>query len=174
MQTEIADGICLTDFRPTDVESLVKYVNDRDIYDRTLRIPYPYAASDAERWLGVVAKLNEENGQSVQWAIRREGEAIGGIGLQDLVVGRVHSAEIGYWLAKSFWGNGIMTAAVKPICQHAFENLGLVRIHSHVFSFNAASARVLTKCGFEQEGYLRKHFIKDGKYIDAKVFGLVQ
>jgi RimJ/RimL family protein N-acetyltransferase len=174
MLTEIAAGICLTEFRPTDVESLVKFLNDRDIYERTSRIPYPYTALDAERWLGIVAQTNETKGQQVVWAIRQGEEVIGSIGLHDFIAEQPHRAEIGYSLAKPFWGNGIMTAAVTAVCRHAFESLGLVRIHAHVFSFNDASARVLKKCGFEQEGYLRKHFVKDGKYIDAKVFGLVQ
>lgn len=53
-------------------------------------------------------------------------------------------------------------------------NLGLGKITAHVFSFNDASARVLEKCGFEQEGYLTKHFVKHGRLIDAQAFGLVR
>ena len=175
MQSEIAPGICLTEFRPSDAESLVKFLNDRDIYDRTLRIPYPYTASDAEKWLGVAEKATRENGQPVHWAIRQQGQVIGGIGLDGFVIGRSHRAEIGYWLAKPYWGKGIMTAAVKSVCRHAFENLGVVRIHAHVHSFNAASGRVLEKCGFEQEGYLRKHFFKATcMYLDTKIYGLVR
>jgi RimJ/RimL family protein N-acetyltransferase len=174
MQIEIAAGICLTEYCRSDIESLVAFLNDRDIYDRTLRIPFPYTVSDAEEWLGNVAREREQNGEPVHWAIRHGDQAIGGIGLHEFVVGRSHRAEIGYSLAKPYWGNGIMTAAVKSVCRHAFANLGLVRVHAHVFSFNTPSTRVLEKCGFEQEGYLRKHFIKDGKYIDAKIYGLVQ
>ena len=43
-----------------------------------------------------------------------------------------------------------------------------------VFTGNPASARVLEKCGFVQEGYLRKHYLKDGKFIDARLFGLLR
>jgi hypothetical protein len=42
------------------------------------------------------------------------------------------------------------------------------------FSVNDASGRVLEKCGFELEGYLRKHCLKDGRFIDAKAYGLVR
>ena len=99
---------------------------------------------------------------------------IGGIGFDDIEIGKSHRAEVGYWLAKPYWNRGIMTAVVRRICQHAFESWGLVKIAAHVFYFNTASARVLEKCGFQQEGFLRKHHLKDGQLIDAFVYGLVR
>jgi ribosomal-protein-alanine N-acetyltransferase len=99
---------------------------------------------------------------------------IGGCGLNDFEIGKSHRAEIGYWLAKGFWGRGIMTAVVQRLCRHAFEEFGLVKITAQVHSENMASARVLEKCGFQQEGFLRKHFLKDGKFIDARLFALLR
>ena len=96
------------------------------------------------------------------------------MGLEGTGLGRSHRCEIGYWLAKPYWGRGIMTAVVRAICRHAFDNLGLGKITAHVFSFNDASARVLEKCGFEQEGFLRQHYLKDGQLIDVKAYGLVR
>jgi [ribosomal protein S5]-alanine N-acetyltransferase len=82
--------------------------------------------------------------------------------------------DVGYWLAKPYWGRGIMTAVVRKACEFAFAEFGLVMIVAHVFSENEASAKVLEKCGFRQEGYLRKHHLKDGNYLDAKLFALVK
>ena len=67
-----------------------------------------------------------------------------------------------------------MTAVVRAATTLAFSELGLAKLTAHVFSGNAASARVLEKCGFEREGYFRKHFFKDGKYLDGLAFGLVK
>jgi RimJ/RimL family protein N-acetyltransferase len=67
-----------------------------------------------------------------------------------------------------------MTVVVKKTCELAFHEWGLAKITAHVFAFNPASARVLEKCGFEQEGYLKKHFLKDGQFIDANVYGLLR
>lgn len=47
-----------------------------------------------------------------------------------------------------------------------------MKITAHVFATNPASARVLQKCGFVQEGYLKKHYLKDGQYPDARLFAL--
>jgi ribosomal-protein-alanine N-acetyltransferase len=176
MPFDIGNGLHLTDFHRSDADVLVEHLSDKDIYDRTLRIPYPYTAADAQRWLDIVEKATKQNGhQPVNWVVRdHDDRVIGGIGLDGFVIGKSHRAEIGYWLGRPFWGRGIMPAAVHVVCCHAFENLGLVKVQAHVFSFNDASARVLEKCGFELEGYLRKHFLKDGNYIDAKAYGLVR
>jgi [ribosomal protein S5]-alanine N-acetyltransferase len=141
--------------------------------DTSLRIPYPYTEADAGDWLALMAKAIQQQGQPVQWAIRNQEEfLIGGCGFDGFQIGKSHWAEIGYWLAKPSWGKGIMTAVVRRACEFAFNEWGLVKITAHVFSFNAASTRVLQKCGFEQEGYLKKHHQKDGHLIDARLYAL--
>src|SRR5690606_12348842 len=85
-----------------------------------------------------------------------------------------HKAEIGYWLAKPWWGRGIMTAVVGKACEYAFSRWQLVRITAHVFESNIASARVLEKNGFEFERLLRKHHLKDGRFLDSRLFALVR
>jgi RimJ/RimL family protein N-acetyltransferase len=166
--------IHLSEFRPSDKCALVEHLNDRDIYERTLRIPFPYTDADADEWLALVAKTTKQQGRSLHWAIRTADDAlIGGCGFDGFQVGESHRAEIGYWLAKPFWGRGIMTAVVQRVCRHAFEEFGLVKITAHVFLHNPASARVLQKCGFQEEGLLRRHFHKDGRFIDARLFALL-
>jgi RimJ/RimL family protein N-acetyltransferase len=39
---------------------------------------------------------------------------------------------------------------------------------------NPASARVLRKCGFVQEGFLHKQYLKDGRFLDATLFALLK
>jgi RimJ/RimL family protein N-acetyltransferase len=175
MNIVVSDQVRLSEFRASDKDALIGHLNDRDIYDRTLRIPFPYTDASADEWLGLVAKITKQQGRPVQWAIRTGDDAlIGGCGFDGFQIGKSHRAEIGYWLAKPYWGQGIMTAVVQQVCQHAFEEFGLVRITAHVFSHNPASARVLEKCGFKQEGSLRKHFLKDGQFLDARLFALVR
>jgi RimJ/RimL family protein N-acetyltransferase len=175
MNLVVTDQVSVTDFRPSDKSSLIQHLSDKDIYDRTLRIPYPFTESDANEWLALVAKATREQGQSVQWAIRnRDGMLTGVVSFDGLQVGKTHRGEIGYWLAKPFWGQGTMTAVVQRACQHAFEALGLMKITAHVFAHNLASCRVLEKCGFQQEGFLRKHYLKDGHYLDVKLYALLR
>ena len=170
MQLSVNEQIQLTEFRRSDIDALAEYLADEDIYRCTLRIPRPYTQADAERWFTILDEKKKQDERVLNWAIRQEENLIGGIGLE-LASGQPYRAEVGYWLAKPFWKQGIMTSVVTAVCRHAFETLGLIKLTANVFSFNAASARVLQKCGFEQEGYLRKHIVKDGKMIDSMVYG---
>ncbi len=174
MNVNLENGYSLTEFRADDAEALVECLADKEVYDRTLRIPFPYTSTDAERWLGEIAVTTEENGQPRQFALRNEaGRVVGAVGLEGAKLGESPRAEIGYWLAKPYWGRGLMTVAARAVCRHGFEAMGLAKITAHVFSWNDASARVLVKCGFEQEGFCRRHFFKDGQFIDVKLFGLL-
>jgi RimJ/RimL family protein N-acetyltransferase len=175
MKIVVNDQVHLTEFRSSDRDAHVAYLNDQEIYDRTLRIPFPYTEKDADEWFALVAKITQQQGQPINFVIRGADDAlIGGCGLDGIQIGQSHRAEIGYWLAKPYWGRGITTAVVQRVCQHAFDELGLAKITAHVFAFNAASARVLQKCGFVQEGLLREHYLKDGKLIDAWLFALLK
>jgi [ribosomal protein S5]-alanine N-acetyltransferase len=175
MKIIVNDQVHLSEFRFSDKDALIEHLNDRDIYDRTLRIPFPYTAVDADEWLSLYAKAADQHGQPAHFAIRNaEDHLIGASGFSDFEIGKSHRAEVGYWLAKPYWGQGIMTAVVQRVCQPAFEEFGLVKIIAQVRSENMASARVLEKCGFQQEGYLRRHFLKDGKFVDARLFALLR
>ena len=173
MKIIVTDRIHLSELRPSAQSSFLEHLKAKEIYDQTLRIPYPYTEADFQAWMHIVERTTQEQGRAVHWAIREEDYPIGGCGLDGLQLGKSHRAEIGYWLAKPYWGRGIMTTVVRTVCAYAVAELGLVKIVAYVFAQNHASARVLEKCGFEQEGYLKKHFLKDGKLLDAKLYALL-
>lgn len=175
MVISVSDQIHLSELLPSDEAACVRYLSDKEIYDRTLRIPFPYTANDFQIWRDLVARATAQQGLPVHFAVRvATGDLIGGCGFQGLSVGVSHRVEIGYWLAKPYWGRGIMTAVVRRLCDLAFADYGLAKVVAHVFADNTASARVLQKCGFQEEGYLRRHYLKDGTYIDARAFGLLK
>jgi RimJ/RimL family protein N-acetyltransferase len=174
MNIAVSDQVYLSELGPADRAACLRYLNDRYLYDQTLRIPYPYTDADFDRWLNVASAHAQQVGRTVHWGIRtRNGALIGGCGLTP-AEGQAHRAEVGYWLGAPFRGRGIMTDVVRRLCALGFDDLGLVKIVAHVFSGNPASARVLEKCGFVQEGFLRKHFCKDGRYLDAFLFALIK
>jgi ribosomal-protein-alanine N-acetyltransferase len=175
MKISVNDRIHLSEIEPFDQTACIEHLKAKEIYVHTLRIPYPYTEADFQTWMQIVEKATRQQGRPVHWAIRNEDNyLIGGCGFDSLQVGKSHRGEIGYWLAKPFWGRGIMTAVVQKACEYAFAEFGLVKVEAHVFADNIASAKVLQKCGFVQEGYLRKHYLKDGRFLDARLFALVK
>ncbi|MEK6705220.1 MAG: GNAT family N-acetyltransferase [Bdellovibrionota bacterium] len=174
MRLPLQNGITITDIASTDKAAYLEHLSEKQIYDQTLNIPYPYNDTDAEWWVNHVAEETQKQGRSVNWAIRGEdGKLIGGIGFHGIEYGKSHRAEIGYWLAKPYWGRGIMTDAVIEATEFAFRELALVRITANVFHFNLGSACVLRKAGYQLEGYLRQHYKKDGKIFDGILFAKV-
>src|SRR5580693_4503078 len=97
MRIVVNDQVHLSEFRSSDKDALIEYLNDRDIYDRTLRIPFPYTETDADDWLALVAKTTKQQGRPVQWAIRTGDDGlIGSCGFDGFQVGESHQGEIGY------------------------------------------------------------------------------
>ncbi len=174
MNLPIDDAYSISDIQPGDKPAYLEYLQEKQIYDQTFNIPYPYTEADADWWLNHVAETTKnQNGISVNWAIREKGgRLVGGIGFHGFEIGKSHRAEIGYWLAKPFWSKGIMTKAVKASSIYAFKELGLSRITANVFDFNIGSAKVLEKSGYQCEGILRSHYNKDGKIFDGKMYAL--
>ncbi len=158
-------------WRPTDVPALVKYADNRNIWlNLRDRFPNPYCEEDAQEW---IERANTQQSE-LSYAIASHEEAIGGIGLQLQQDVYRRSAEIGYWLAEPFWGQGIATKAVRALTEYAFSNLDLIRLYAMVFEWNPASVRVLEKAGYTSEGRLRKSVTKDGKTIDQLLYAIVR
>lgn len=163
----------LRPFRRGDENSLRENINNRKIYENTATVPYPYTVKDAKYWVGRSLKiLREKNPEEINFVIEKDGEVAGSISLMKIESG--HKAEIGYWLGEKYWGSGIMTEAVRLTSNFGFKKFRLKRIYGEAFSFNVGSRRVLEKSGFKVEGLLKKHFKKDGKFIDLYVFGKVK
>ena len=83
-------------------------------------------------------------------------------------------AEIGYALARPFWGQGYMHEALQALLTYAFERLDLNRLEADIDPRNAASARSLERLGFQKEGHLRERWIVAGEVSDTGFYGLLQ
>jgi [ribosomal protein S5]-alanine N-acetyltransferase len=161
----------LRPFRKSDLPSFVNHINDKVIAARTNAIPYPYTIKHAEDWYHKICNRSRRKGsRALELAIVIDGEAAGCIA----IFPKGHTAEIGYWLGRAYWGRGIMTEAVKAITKYGFDELGLIRIHASTFPQSKASMRVLEKAGYKFEGVLRKNIKKGDKYIDEHLFAKVR
>jgi len=156
-----------------DAESLATALNNKKIHDN-LRdgLPLPYTGKDAEEY--IAAMLEADINTTYAFAITVGNEAIGSIGV--FRKDNIHSqtAEMGYYIAESQWGQGLGTSAVKQVCRYIFNNTDIMRIFAEPFACNNASCRVLEKSGFVCEGILRKNAVKDGKVLDMKMYALIK
>ncbi|QJW95710.1 GNAT family N-acetyltransferase [Frigoriglobus tundricola] len=82
--------------------------------------------------------------------------------------------ELGYWLAEPFWGQGLITEACHAVLAFSFAEYGPERMQARVIEGNHASARVLAKLGFRDEGTLRRSLFRRGKFDNVRMFSLLR
>ncbi len=152
---------------PDDAPSLAEHANDRDVWLNVRdRFPHPYRPEHAVAFIAAVAPQTPPT----VLGIVVDGEAVGTVGLVPGDDIARHSAEIGYWLGRRFWGRGIATDALRAATRHAFADHGLHRLFAVPFVHNAASARVLEKAGYVREGRMRHGALKAGALLDQWLY----
>lgn len=166
----VRDKFTLRPFIGSDAEALAKHLNNRKIWlNARDYIPYPYSVQDAHDFFDLTA-MND----NIELAIVVDGQAVGCVGIEPQEDVERLSAEIGYWLSEDYWGAGIVSEAVKTVCDYVFENTKIIRLFATVYEYNPASMRILEKAGFSRIGIQHKAAIKDGRIIDTHLFELVK
>jgi len=156
----------------SDLPDLLR-MNGDDAVTRFL--PYDTWASlaDGEAWIARMFAMADA-GSALQLVIvdKASTSAIGTclIFRHDVASAR---AEIGYALARSWWGRGFMREALSVLIRHAFEVYELHRLEAEVDPDNDASNALLRKLGFTCEGRLRQRWLAKGRRYDTNVYGLL-
>ncbi len=168
---DVDAGLRLRPWRLDDLDVLVRHADDAHVaHGVSDRFPHPYTRADGEAFRGGhVVPLDHV------FAIERDGAACGGIGIGRIGEGeRRHGAEFGYWLGRAHWGRGIMSRAVATFAPWAMHALRLHRLQAMVLDFNTASARLLARNGFVEEGVLRRAVVKRGALHDLRLFAITR
>lgn len=132
-----------------DAPALAAAIADEAIVRNLATAPWPYRMRDAEAFL---AKPRDPLLPSFLVLERTDSapRLVGSCGLGRRPSGAV---ELGYWIARPFWGRGFATEAGRALVDIA-RTLGLRQLEASHFIDNPASARVLDKLGFEATGLI--------------------
>ena len=157
----------------SDAKDLAAALSNKKVQDN-LRdgLPYPYTEQDGKEFIS--AMLSADENETFAFAIMVDDKVVGSIGI--FRQGNIHrqTAELGYYIAEEYWSKGIMTEAVKQICEYVFAKSDIIRIYAEPFAYNIASCRVLEKVGFQYEGTLRSNAVKNGRVIDMEIYSLLK
>jgi RimJ/RimL family protein N-acetyltransferase len=152
---------------PEDASALYQAIADEGIVRNLARAPWPYTAEDAA-WF---ARLeHSQMFPNFMLMLRTDGapKLIGSCGLGE----RDGEAELGYWIARPFWGQGYAAEAAKAVVSIA-EVLGHKKLVSGHFTDNPASGRVLRKVGFRPLGRCEQRYSAGrGREVTAALFEL--
>ncbi len=139
--------VLLRPFTPADAPRVQALAADAEVAEPTSSIPHPYPPGAAAAWIAS-HDADRERGREYAYAIATaEGTTlVGAVVLRPLA--DAGADNIGYWIGRPFWGRGYATAATMAITALAFGYLDCEALTAAYLKRNAASGRVLEKCGF--------------------------
>ena len=131
---------------PEDAQELYQAIADESIVRHLARAPWPYTIDEAVRF----ATTNHDDRYPAFLLMLRTNGAprlIGACGLGEYD----GQAELGYWIARPYWGLGFATEAGRAVIDIA-KTIGHKTLVAGHFTDNPASGRVLRKLGFRDTG----------------------
>ena len=144
------ERLILRRWKDSDAENLYQYAKDPEV--GPIAGWPPHQSIDESREI-IRNVFNGKEAYAI--CLKTDEKAIGAIELKlnghtDLT-DRDDECELGYWLGKPFWGQGIMPEAVKEILRHAFEDIGMTTVWIGYYEGNSKSKRVQEKSGFRYQ-----------------------
>jgi len=166
------DNYYLKEIEPSDIHNIHKGLSNPEItkyYD----VHYPTLES-AKSQMDWYSSLKKE-GTGIWWGIYGSNDHLfrGACGFNNLE--KEHNkAEIGMWLLKEFWGNGILKKVMPTLFHQGFTNLGLNRIEGFVVTENLKCKSALEKINFSYEGTMRESEMKNGNLINIDIYSILK
>ena len=144
------DRLLLRRWEERDAEDLYQYARDPEVGPIC---GWPAHSSVDESRRVIKQVLNGKESYAI--CLKDDGRAIGAIELKlngyTDTTDRDDECEMGFWLGKPFWGQGIVPEAVQELLRHAFEECGMRKVWSGYYEGNTKSMRVQEKCGFRYQ-----------------------
>ena len=134
----------LRPWREEDAEDLYKYARDPEVGPPAGWPPH----KSVEDSRGIIRDVLSAP-ETYAVCLREDGRPVGSIGFHraDLAE-KPDEYELGYWIGKPFWGQGLIPEASREMLRYAFEDLGMDRIWCGYYDGNEKSRRVQEKLGF--------------------------
>jgi RimJ/RimL family protein N-acetyltransferase len=159
MHTIETARVYLRPFTFDDLDAFAVIGSDPDVM-RYIGAGRPLSREETHTRLNAIIEHRNKHGFGVWAAIDKStGTLMGYCGLQFL--DNTSEVEVGYRLAKRFWGVGFASEAAKASLRYGFETLGLGRIVAVVQPANLASQHVLEKIGLS--------YVKDARFYNTEV-----
>jgi [ribosomal protein S5]-alanine N-acetyltransferase len=157
-------------FAQTDAQRILELLSDPNVYE-PLALGKGCWPLDLPRAHALMEKASTCRSE-LALALEVEREAAGAIVFEPLQTPYEGTANVSYWLGRSYWGKGIMTSALGVATCYAFQKRGISRIEARTVPENRRSIRVLEKAGYVQEACLRHRISLQGMRVDELVFGI--
>ena len=141
------ERLILRPWREDDAESLYKYASDPEVGPKAGWPPHT-SVEDSRQIIRQVLSVPE----TYAVCLKESGEAVGSVGLKmgdaTDMTDRADECELGYWIGRPYWGQGLIPEASRELLRHAFEELNMQAVWCGYYDGNTKSRRVQDKLGF--------------------------
>ena len=138
------ERLILRPWRDDDAEDLYKYASDPEV-GPPAGWPFHTSVENSREIIRTVLSAPE----TYAVCLKADGRPVGSVGLhRNDIAESEDEYELGYWLGKPFWGQGIIPEASRELLRYAFDVLGMQRIWCGHYDGNVKSRRVMEKLGF--------------------------
>ena len=128
----------------SDAEDLYKYASDPQVGPPAGWLPHK---SIEESRNIILTTLSKKHNYAI--CLKEDERAIGSISLHRKDIAEEDDEfELGYWIARPFWGKGLVVEASNTLINYAFKNLAINRLWCGYYEGNLKSRRVMDKLGF--------------------------
>ena len=140
--------LLLRPWQESDAEALYKYASDSEIGSAAGWPPH----TSVEDSLNVIRTVFSAP-EIYAVVLKESGEPVGSVGLlfgEDSHVAEIRTGEveIGYWIGKPYWGQGLIPEAVHCLLYRCFTDLNISTVWGVYYDGNTRSRRVMEKSGF--------------------------
>ena len=136
--------LILRPWSENDAEELYKYASDPEVGPPAGWPPHTSVDNSREIIRTVLSAP-----ETYAVCLKENGKPIGSVGLhRNDLAEKDDEYELGYWIGKPFWGQGLIPEASRELLRYAFEDLGMNRIWCGYYDGNEKSRRVQEKLGF--------------------------
>ena len=133
-------------------------VGDWDIAKWLSDVPYPYTEKHAEKFIKRSSK------DDLRFSVFYDNILVGGVGVS---FEDHNQLDLGYWIAKDYWGYGFATEASMGLIEYIKKETNFKAITACYVKGNKASANVLNKLGFIEIGECKEYFLSRKKTMDC-------
>jgi ribosomal-protein-alanine N-acetyltransferase len=167
------ERLVLRKIKKQDVNDFFEYASDPEV-SRFVTWDYHKTIKDSKRFINFSLRKYREH-SAAPWGIvmKGNGKLIGTAGFAYWLPEH-NRAEIGYSIGRNYWNKGLMTEAVREIIRFGFERMELNRLEARCSTDNAASEKVMLKCGMKFEGVLRQQEFIKGEYRSYKMYSILR
>ena len=133
-------------------------VGDWDIAKWLSDVPYPYTEKHAQKF------IKRSSPDDLRFSVFYDEILVGGVGVS---FEENNQLDLGYWIAKDYWGNGFATEASKGLINYVKNETEFKAITACYEKGNKTSAKVLKKLGFIEIGECEEYFLSRKETMDC-------